>query len=76
VRIGLHIAEATERGRDYAGKGVHTSARIAAAAGAGEILVSRSALEAAGNDLHFTDARALELKGLEAPVEVVSIDWS
>ncbi len=75
VRIGLHTAEATERGDDYTGRGVHTSARIAAAAGAGEILVSRDVLAAAGNDLAFTDARALELKGLAAPVEVVSFDW-
>jgi class 3 adenylate cyclase len=75
VRIGLHTAEATERGDDYSGRGVHTSARIAAAAGAGEILVSRDVLAAAGSDLAFTDARALELKGLAAPVEVVSFDW-
>ncbi|MGH9050567.1 MAG: adenylate/guanylate cyclase domain-containing protein [Acidimicrobiia bacterium] len=75
VRIGLHTAEATERGDDYTGRGVHTSARIAAAARAGEILVSRDVLEAAGNDLAITDARALELKGLATPVEVVSFDW-
>ncbi len=42
VRIGLHEAEATAIGGDYAGLGVHEAARVGAAAGAGEILVSRS----------------------------------
>jgi class 3 adenylate cyclase len=75
VRIGLHTSVATERGRDYAGKGVHTTARIAAAAGPGEILVSSDVLAAAGDDVASTDARALDLKGLDAPVDVASIDW-
>ena len=41
VRIGIHAAEATDRGGDYGGRGVHTTARIAAAAGPGEIIASR-----------------------------------
>jgi class 3 adenylate cyclase len=54
---------------------VHTTARIAAAAGPGGILVSRDVLAAAGDDVAATDARALELKGLDAPVDVASIGW-
>ena len=33
VRIGLHTVEATRRGRDFGGKGVHEAARIASMAG-------------------------------------------
>ena len=40
VRIGLHTAEATRKGRNYTGQGVHVAARVGAAAGKDEILVS------------------------------------
>ena len=41
VRIGLHASEATQVAQNFRGKGVHEAARIAALAGAGEILASR-----------------------------------
>ncbi len=75
VRIGLHTAEATERRGDYAGKGVHATARIAAAATGDEILVSRDAVEAAGGGLALSDERELALKGIAAPVAVASVSW-
>src|SRR5680860_292125 len=76
VRIGVHVTEATDRGGDYGGRGVHTTARIAAAADAGEIVASREALDSAGYDFHSVDERSLELKGLADPVAVASVDWS
>ncbi len=76
VRIGIHATEATDRGGDYSGRGVHTTARIAAAAGAGEVVVSREALDATGNAFRVHDERALELKGLAEPVTVATVDWS
>jgi class 3 adenylate cyclase len=75
VRIGLHTAEALQRGGDYAGKGVHTAARVAAAGGAGEILASRDTMAAAGSHLPSSGERSLELKGLSSPIVVVQIDW-
>jgi class 3 adenylate cyclase len=48
IRIGLHTAEASRRGRNYAGKGVHVAARIGALAGRDEILVSQETLAAVG----------------------------
>ena len=75
VRIGLHTAEATEKKGDYAGKGVHAAARVAAAAVGDEVLVSRDALAAAGDDIAIADERALELKGFAQPVTVASISW-
>ena len=73
VRVGLHRAEATQKGRDYGGKGVHAAARIGALAGAGEILASRDVIDAA--DLRFPvgEPRSITLKGVSEPVEVASI---
>src|SRR5690606_6433379 len=47
VRIGLHSAEASPHGSDYAGHGVHIAARVAAEAQGEELLVSSATLEAA-----------------------------
>ena len=49
VRIGVHVADATQRGDDFSGVGVHVAARIAALAGGGEILASADALAEAGD---------------------------
>ena len=76
VRIGIHLSPATDRRGDYIGRGVHTAARIAAAAGAGEIVASRDALSAAGGGLPITNHRALELKGLAEPVAVATVEWA
>lgn len=54
------------------GDTVNTTARLAAAAGTGEILVSADAAEAAGLDPTL-ERRSLELKGKRAPTEVVSL---
>lgn len=73
IRIGLHAAEATAAGGDYAGKGVHAAARIGSLAGAGEIVASASTVE--GLDVRTSDARVATLKGISEPVPVVSVDW-
>jgi class 3 adenylate cyclase len=75
VRIGVHAAEVTDRAGDYGGKGVHAAARVGAAAGAGEILVSRAALDGLEHRFTASNARGLVLKGLAEPVEVVTVDW-
>ncbi len=76
VRIGIHSAQATARGGDYIGRGVHMTARIAAAATADEIIASLDALSAASDAFRPVDKRALELKGLAEPVTVATVDWS
>ena len=76
VRIGLHTDEATVDGSDYRGRGVHLAARVSGAAGAEEIVVSKSALEAAdGIQFPVSEPRSVELKGIDGPVEVHSIEW-
>jgi len=61
VRIGLHVAEATRRGRDYSGKRIHEAARIAALAGADEVLatLSTAGLLSGGQRQMVAMARAL-----------------
>lgn len=54
------------------GDAVNTTARLAAAASAGEVLVSVEAAQAAGLDPTF-QRRQLELKGKRLPVEVVTL---
>jgi class 3 adenylate cyclase len=78
VRIGAHTGGAFHTDADftdYGGQGVHTAARIGAAAGAAEILVSRETLDGVGTAFRLSEPREEALKGFEHPVEVVSVDW-
>jgi class 3 adenylate cyclase len=75
VRIGLHAAEATERGSDFGGKGVHEAARIGALAEGGEILATVDTAEAAGNEFSASDPREVSLKGISEPARVVTVAW-
>ena len=52
------------------GDPVNTTARLASSAGAGEILVSATAAEAAGLDTTALEMRTLELRGREESAEV------
>ncbi|HJP71600.1 MAG TPA: hypothetical protein VJ975_07755 [Candidatus Limnocylindria bacterium] len=73
VRIGVHAAEALRDGGDYAGVGVHAAARIAAAAGADEILASATTLAAAGGAFQHEEPRSVELKGISEPMAVATV---
>ena len=76
VRIGLHMAEATRRGRDYSGQGVHVAARVGAAAGPEEILATSAVLaEPVASRFKLSEPRMLTLKGVREPVEVRTVDW-
>ena len=50
---------------------VNTTARLASAAAAGELLVSAAAVEAAGIVAPAAERRTLEIRGREATVDVV-----
>ena len=75
VRIGVHAADANRRGSDYSGVGVHVAARVAALAGGGEIVATRSTAAEAG-DIAVSNPREATLKGVAHPVEVVSLGWT
>jgi adenylate cyclase len=53
------------------GDAMNTAARLASSAGAGELLVSRSAVEAAGLDASGLEQRTLELRGRGETVDAI-----
>jgi class 3 adenylate cyclase len=76
IRIGLHTTEATRKGRNFSGHGVHLAARVGAAAGKDEVLVSKPVLEAAGAvRFALSEPRSVMLKGITDPVEVRAVEW-
>ena len=75
VRIGLHAAEATAVGDDYAGIGVHEAARVGGLAEGGEILITVTSIERDGFPFEIGDEREVALKGIAQPVRVAPVDW-
>jgi class 3 adenylate cyclase len=65
IRAGVHTGEIERRGDDVAGIAVHIGARVAALAGAGEVLVSGAVPSlVVGSGLDFADRGEHELKGV------------
>jgi class 3 adenylate cyclase len=65
IRAGLHTGEVELAGDAVRGIAVHTGARVAAHAGAGEVLVSQTVKDlVAGAGIEFEDRGARELKGI------------
>ena len=65
IRAGLHIGEVELAGDDIEGLAIHIGARIAALAGTGEVLVSRTIKDlVVGSGLTFVDRGMHALKGV------------
>jgi len=65
LRAGLHAGECERRQGDISGIAVHTAARVAALAGPGDVLVSRTVKDlVAGSGLQFEDRGSHTLKGV------------
>lgn len=74
VRIGVHTGEIDRRGSDVGGLAVHIAARIAAVAGEGEIVVSRTVSDlVVGSELTFADLGIHELKGVPASWQLLRL---
>jgi class 3 adenylate cyclase len=74
VRAGLHTGEIELRGDDVAGMAVHTGARVAGLAGAGEVLVSSTLKDlVAGSGIEFADRGDHQLKGVPGTWRLFSI---
>jgi adenylate cyclase len=75
VHTGVAFVGSIGEGEDCdftaVGDAVNTTARLASAAGAGEILVSRAAAQASGFDSGGLEARTLELRGRDETVDAV-----
>src|SRR5919197_2318049 len=71
VRIGVHASDATRVGRNFTGKGVHEAARIGALAEGSEILASVDT--ATGGRYPMSDSKAVTVKGIADPIDVVTV---
>jgi class 3 adenylate cyclase len=73
VRSGLHTGECELRGDDIGGIAVHIGARVAALAGAGEVLVSNTVKDLVnGSGITFRDRGTHALKGLPGEWQLFS----
>jgi len=74
IRAGLHTGEVTLTGGTARGVAVHVAARVAALAGANEVLVTATTHDSAdGSGLEFADRGAHELKGLKGARAVFAL---
>ena len=75
IRAGVHTGELDLRDDDVGGIAVHIGARIMAAAGPGEILVSRTVRDlVAGSGIALEDRGTHALKGLDEPWQLFAAD--
>ena len=77
IRAGVHMGEIEQMGKGgkVGGIGVHIGARVAAKAGASEILVSSTVRDlVAGSDIRFADKGTYDLKGVPGEWRLFSID--
>jgi class 3 adenylate cyclase len=74
VRAGAHTGECEVMGDKFGGIAVHIGARVAASAGAGEVLVSSTVKDlVAGSGLAFEDRGRHALKGLPGDWQLYSV---
>ena len=75
VRAGVHTGEVEVRDDDISGIAVHLAARVAGAAGAGEVLVSRTVVDlVAGSGLSFAARGEYALKGVPGEWELFAVE--
>jgi class 3 adenylate cyclase len=74
IRAGLHSGEVELRDGDVGGIAVHIAARVLAAAGPGEVLVSRTVRDlVTGSDTALEDRGAHRLKGVEGTWQLFAV---
>jgi len=74
IRAGCHTGEIEQVPGDIAGLAVHIGARIAALAGAGEVLVSSTVKDlVVGSGLSFQDRGSHELKGVPGEWRIYAV---
>jgi class 3 adenylate cyclase len=74
IRAGLHTGEVEVMGDDIAGIAVNIGARVGAAAGPGEVLVSRTVTDlVAGSGIGFADRGVHALKGVPGEWQLYAV---
>jgi adenylate cyclase len=77
VRIGMNAGEPVSEDGDLYGLAVNVAARLCDMAGTGEVLVSAAVAGLTmGKGFSFSDAGAMELKGLSAPVLAYRLEFA
>ncbi len=76
--IGLHAGEPVAQEGDFIGSAVNVAARIGAAAGAGQLLISEivRGLVRTGAPFPMRDRGPVALKGLSEPMHLYEVVWS
>jgi pimeloyl-ACP methyl ester carboxylesterase len=75
IRAGLHTGECEVMGAKVGGIAVHIGARVAALAGAGEVLVSSTVKDlVAGSGLRFADRGIKPLKGVPGEWHIFAVE--
>jgi adenylate cyclase len=77
IHIGLHTGPAIERAHDWWGGTVNIAARVAAAAGPGQLLLTHATRVAAGDppSTRLRALGALRAKNIISPVTVYSASY-
>jgi class 3 adenylate cyclase len=74
IRAGVHTGEVERAGDAIRGIAVHTGARVAAAAGPGQVLVSETVRAlVAGSGIVFEERGEHELKGIPEPLRLYAV---
>ena len=74
IRAGLHTGECELIGKDVGGIAVNIGARVAAKAGSGEVLVSRTVTDlVAGSGIDFTERGPHALKGVPGEWQLFAV---
>lgn len=75
IRAGLHTGECELIGQDVGGIAVNIGARVAAEAGSGEVLVSRTVTDlVAGSGIRFTERGCHALKGVPGEWHLFAVE--
>ncbi|MDI2027575.1 adenylate/guanylate cyclase domain-containing protein [Saccharopolyspora sp. TS4A08] len=73
LRVGLHRGWPRKVGKDYIGVDVNIAARVADAAGGGEVLVTEQVLEAADRGRYVARSRRFRAKGTPKDLAVYAV---
>lgn len=78
VRIGMHTGDIIRTETDMLGLTVNKAARVASAAGAGQIMVSSTTRDLTGaiDGVQFGETRIVTLKGLSDAHQITALNWT
>jgi adenylate cyclase len=76
AHVGVAAGPVVVQGGDYFGRTVNLAARIAARAGAGQVLVSQSVAESSPEGVSFVELADLPLKGFVRPMRLLEACWA